>query len=116
IILPVPVDLAALGIKPAEIVNEMEFIEIRKNKARLLVVSVNPMAEISNNDTKKKAELDNWSFAQNYITSRSTSRVQPNDSGAPVYSFVNGRWKILAVVKGRAKTLFTDWDVFTLLR
>ncbi len=102
----------SLGLFP--LVQSQEVAAIQKNLAGFhpTVVTINFMEEMST-DVRRQAELPmaNWSLGR-YITSKSASRVQEGDSGSPVFALINGTWKLFAVVKGRAETLFSNWDVF----
>lgn len=77
----------------------------------LKVVSINLFAEPSLN-TKRMADLNTIKWNGNYVHSQSTSRVEEGDSGAPVFVTLNGQSKLFAVVKGRATTVFSNWDVY----
>jgi hypothetical protein len=79
------------------------------------VVTINPFEEISTTDTKRMARLDNISRGSGNLESQSTSRVQQGDSGAPLFVRIGHDWKQVGVTKGRAETLFSNWDVFGLL-
>lgn len=108
-------DLTTLKITPIAIATPAEKdILQRQANAQLLVVSVNPIAEIATIDTKRQALLARTSWSSGYIESRSYSRVEPLDSGAPLFANIQGEWKIIAVVKGSAKSFFGQWDVFSL--
>lgn len=77
------------------------------------VTSINFMEEMST-DTKRSALLDNLKASSNHLVSKSTARVAPGDSGSPVFVTQNGVLQLVAVVKGRAETIFSNWDVYTL--
>ncbi|MEK2645153.1 trypsin-like serine protease [Bdellovibrio sp. BCCA] len=79
------------------------------------VVTINPFEEISTNDTKRMAKLDNLTKGSGNLESKSKARVQAGDSGAPLFVRIGTEWKQLGVVKGRAETLFSNWDVYGLL-
>lgn len=78
------------------------------------VVTINPFEEIATTDTRRMAKLDRLTVSAGHLESKSSSRVQPGDSGAPLFVRVGTQWKQLGVVKGRAQSLFSDWDVYTL--
>lgn len=78
------------------------------------VVTINPFEEIATTDTRRMAKLDRVSLASGHLESKSSSRVQPGDSGAPLFVRVGTQWKQVGVVKGRAESLFSNWDVYTL--
>lgn len=80
------------------------------------VVTVNPFEEIATNDTKRMAGLNKISKTMSgYLESNSQSRVQPGDSGAPLFIRTGTEWRQLGVVKGRAQNLFSNWDVYGIL-
>lgn len=110
-----PLDLTKLEIVPIGIVTREEQTEAQRTGAPILVVSVNPIAHITTNDTKRKAPLNNVSWKSGSLESRSNARVEPVDSGAPVFVNLRGQWKLLAVVKGAAQSFFGSWDLFSLL-
>lgn len=102
-------------IQFARPVTDSEFKLIKNDPSAFspTVVTINFMEEISTNDTKRSAVLENLKMASGFkIESRSTSRVQAGDSGAPLFVRIGNEWKILGVVKGRAETLFSNWDAF----
>jgi hypothetical protein len=115
--LSLPLDLELLDIAPASLVNREEQAEVQRQgtSASFLAVTVNPVAEIASNDTRRKAALNRVSWKAGSLESRSQSRVEPMDSGAPLFVYVRGQWKLLAVVKGLAKTFFSEWDMFSIL-
>lgn len=90
-----------------------EHTQITKNiKAYpLKVVSINLFSEMST-DTKRMADLNNFKWNNGYVHSKSTSRVEEGDSGAPLFVTINGAKKIFGVVKGKASTVFDNWDVY----
>lgn len=100
-------------VKISEIVNPTEHAAIIKNisQASLLAVTINLFAEMSL-DTKRMATLNNYKW-NGYVYSKSQSRVEEGDSGAPLFAMVNGKFKVFAVVKGRASTIFTNWDAYS---
>lgn len=76
------------------------------------VVTINPFEEMSA-DTKRQARLDRVSWTSGYFDSRSASRVQQGDSGAPLFVRVGSSWFLAGAVKGEARTLFGSWDVYS---
>jgi len=70
--------------------------------------------ETTSSDFRRMARLNDFSWAQfsGYYQSQSLSRVQPGDSGAPVFVRIGAHWKLLATVKGHAKNFYSEWDVF----
>lgn len=99
-----------------ELLSKVEYQNLLKNlpAATFNVVSINPFAEVRTTNTRKIAGLNNfkWTFS-NYLQSKSTSRVEEGDSGAPLFATTNGKIKLFGVVKGRASTVFDNWDVYT---
>lgn len=77
------------------------------------VTSINFIEEMST-DTKRSALLNDLKISSNHLVSKSTARVAPGDSGSPVFVTQNGVLQLVAVVKGRAETVFSNWDVYTL--
>lgn len=75
------------------------------------IVSINPIETINHNDTKQFAMLNSISAKGYQIISKSTSRVAQSDSGAPVFATISGEEYLIGVVKGRADTAFSNWDV-----
>lgn len=78
----------------------------------LFVVSINPVEYITTADTKQMAALNKVKFLNYQIQSQSNSRVAPGDSGAPLFASINGQSYLIGVTKGRAETIFSNWDVF----
>ncbi len=76
------------------------------------VVTINFLEEMST-DTKRLAELNNLNLDKLHFTSKSNSRVQAGDSGAPLFARIGNEWNLVGVVKGRASTVFSNWDVYT---
>ena len=79
------------------------------------VVTINPFEEISTMDVKRMGQLDRISRSGGAFESKSQVRVEPGDSGAPLFVRVGTQWKQLGVVKGKAETIFSNWDVYGLL-
>lgn len=77
------------------------------------VVTINPFEEISTTNTKRIARLDVMKKSSGHFESKSKSRVQAGDSGAPLFVRIGSEWKQVGVTKGRAETIFSNWDVFT---
>ncbi len=98
----------------AEILPPSEF-EIVKNQLTSFspkVVSINPFTEMSL-DTKRFAFLNDLKNTfSGYLESKSLSRVQEGDSGSPLFITKNGKESLLAVVKGRGETVFSNWDAY----
>ncbi|WP_413290471.1 trypsin-like serine protease [Bdellovibrio sp. HCB337] len=80
------------------------------------VLTINPFEEITTNDTRRIAALGNVSVnGSGHLESKSLARVAPGDSGGPLFVQIGSQLKLTAVVKGRAETFFSNWDVFGLL-
>lgn len=75
------------------------------------VVTINLFSEMST-DTKRMASLNNYKWNNGYLYSKSNSRVEEGDSGAPLFIKINNENKLFAVTKGRASTLISNWDVY----
>lgn len=97
----------------SNLVTNQEHAEITKNIKNypLKVVSIN-MFSVSTLDYKRSGDLNVVKWNNGYIHSKSQSRVEEGDSGAPVFVKINNKLKIFAVVKGRASTVFDNWDVY----
>lgn len=97
------------------IISPSEFKIVSQNLSNYkpTVVSINPFSEMSI-DTKRSALLNKvkWTMT-NYVESKSTSRVEEGDSGSPLFTNYNNQIKLFAVVKGRATTVFDNWDAFS---
>lgn len=79
---------------------------------KTFVVTINPVAYISSNDTKQFANLNQIQFSNFSARSTSSSRVEAGDSGAPVFVVIQGKTYLAGVVKGLATTAFSNWDAF----
>ncbi|GIL18686.1 MAG: hypothetical protein BroJett040_24370 [Oligoflexia bacterium] len=81
------------------------------------IVTVNPIAEMSTSDTRRRAVLNQVStsgYGSNvHLESKSTARVEPGDSGAPLFMRESGKLFLVGITKGRGETFFTNWDVYT---
>ena len=99
-------------VSVADAISPIEHNALIKNLANtsLQIVTVNPFSEMST-DTKRMANLNNYKW-KGYVYSKSTSRVEEGDSGAPLFALINGKFKIFAVVKGKASTVFGNWDAY----
>lgn len=99
-----------------KIVSQTMMQDLLKNPTRhqLWASSINFIEE-SSSDTRRIGLLDNIQINRSYIKSTSTSRVAPGDSGAPVFYQNQNQIYLVAVVKGLAKTVFSNWDVYTLV-
>ncbi len=117
IVLSKKVNLTAFNYKPVSLVQPSEWAGLQKNVLSYLpsVVTVNPLAEIATNDTKRKATLDNLKASGKNLESKSVSRVEPGDSGSPLFVRIGNEWKLLAITKGMAKSFFGSWDMFTVV-
>ncbi len=117
IVLQTPMTLPA-NVPMMTAISQAELRSIVTNLAayKPTVISINPIAEITTNDTKKFAELNKikWNGA-GYYESTSVSRVEEGDSGAAIVIKTGPTWKLIGVVKGRAQTVFSNWDVLAAL-
>ncbi len=97
----------------SDIVSPAEHASILKNfsQTSLMALTINPFSE-SSMDTKRMATLEKTKWS-GYVYSKSTSRVEEGDSGAPLFASINGKFKVFAVVKGRASTIFDNWDAYS---
>lgn len=97
----------------ADIVSPNEYAAILKNfsQTSFTALTINPFSEMSL-DTKRMASLNNFKW-NGYVYSKSASRVEEGDSGAPLFAMIGGKFKIFAVVKGKASTIFDNWDAYT---
>lgn len=114
-------DMALIKLPaPLMLKREINFAKISGLKLRsqlknmkLTPVTINFIEEMST-DTRRIAVLNKTTISGNYLKSTSDSRVAPGDSGAPVFIEQNQELFLAAVVKGRASTVFSNWDVYTL--
>lgn len=100
-------------IELAEVVTPAEHNSITSNISQYIFspVTINPFSEMSL-DTKRMSTLNMVKW-KGYVYSKSTSRVEEGDSGAPLFTTINNKLKVMAVVKGRASTLFDNWDAYS---
>lgn len=99
----------------AEIISptEEKLVKSKLKNFQLMPVTINPFSEMSL-DTKRSSILNNFKWTiSNYIESRSTTRVEEGDSGSPLFISLNQKLKVLAVVKGKATTVFDNWDAYS---
>jgi len=82
--------------------------------SQAFVVTINPVAYITTSDTKQMGTLNRIQFFAHSAKSTSVCRVEEGDSGAPLFVVVQGKTYLAGVVKGLAKTLFSDWDAFAI--
>lgn len=80
--------------------------------SKLTVVTVNPMETITHMDTKQMGSLDRFSQERINITSTSTARVGPGDSGGPLFAQINGKTYLIGVVKGTVTFFGMTKDIF----
>ncbi len=92
--------------------NFMNELRINSKKYSLTATTINFTEEMSS-DTRRMAILNQITINNGHIKSTSSSRVQPGDSGAPVFYSNNLDLQLIAVVKGMAKTVFSNWDVYS---
>ncbi|MFA6239229.1 MAG: trypsin-like serine protease [Bacteriovorax sp.] len=97
----------------SDIVTPTEHLNLIKNLSQtsLTAVTINLFSEMST-DTKRMSALNDYKWS-GYVHSKSLSRVEEGDSGAPLFATINGKFKIFAVVKGKASTIFANWDAYT---
>ncbi len=100
-------------MKYATVVTPAEHAQVVRSLSShpLKVVTINFLS-VSSLDTKRMGDLNNARWNGNHVHSKSLVRVEEGDSGAPVYVTINNQMKIFAVVKGRASTVFDNWDVY----
>ncbi|MBC7714975.1 MAG: hypothetical protein H7177_16635 [Rhizobacter sp.] len=100
-------------MKFAEVTTPAESSLISKNISAypLKAVTINFFNEMST-DTKRMADLNSYKWNNGYVYSKSNSRVEEGDSGSPLFAKINNTMKIFAVVKGKATTIFDNWDVY----
>ncbi len=98
-----------------EVISKSEHLGIQSRLTQYwpTVVSINYTTEMST-DTRKKMTLNQASANGGHYTSNSSSRVEEGDSGAPLIVRIGKSWKVAGVVKGRAETIFSNWDVYTM--
>lgn len=81
------------------------------------IVTVNPITEVSTLDSRRSALLNNLTAsgrgADVKLESKSTARVEPGDSGAPLFMRDQNRLHLIGITKGRGETFFSNWDVYT---
>ncbi len=101
----------------ANVISQKMWADVKShlNNARLTIVSINYW-DTATTDFKRSATLNTFSFnSGGWLESRSNSRVEEGDSGSPVYIDYQNHIYLLGVVKGRASTIFSNWDVMPLL-
>jgi len=99
----------------SEILSQLDFEKIKSNLVNYSpkVRSINPFSEMSL-DTKRYAVLNDLKMTfSGYLESKSISRVEEGDSGSPLFVNLEGKEKIIGVVKGRGATVFSNWDAYT---
>lgn len=115
-------DIALIEFHPLElkreipktfIVSDLFMKEMKANikKYPLIATTINFGEEMST-DTRRMATLNQIVAANGYLKSTSTARVAPGDSGAPVFYDNKTELHLFAIVKGMAKTVFSNWDVY----
>jgi hypothetical protein len=108
-----------MGLIPLPTVTLAEVNGLKNNLMNYwpTVVSVNPLSEVAmrSMDVRQKAQLTNLKISGTNLESRAAARVEPGDSGSPLFVRIGTQWKLLAVTKGMAKSFFDDWDMFTLV-
>lgn len=107
------IDLDATLVLPADFKFPEVWNKPLTNVSTTFVVTINPIAYISSNDTKQFASLNQIQFSNLSARSTSTSRVEAGDSGAPLFAVIQGKTYLAGVVKGLAQTAFSNWDAFS---
>lgn len=100
-------------IQVADIVSPLEHNTIIKNIGQYIFqpLTINPFSEMST-DTKRMATISDLKW-KGYVFSKAISRVEEGDSGAPLFVKINNKLKVFAVVKGKASTVFDNWDAYS---
>ncbi len=100
-------------IPVVKIVNDQFMKEMRSNikKYPLTATTINFLADPTS-DYRRMATLNQITGSLGHLKSTSTARVEPGDSGAPVFYDNKSELYLFAVVKGFAKTVFSNWDVY----
>jgi hypothetical protein len=112
IVLKEPIQQELHFFKP---LNDLEIRQIKKNIQSYAptVVTINFISEMSL-DTKRAAILNHLKASGSRAwSSKSLSRLDPGDSGSPLFARTGQEWKLIGVSKGQAKTWISDWDAFT---
>lgn len=102
----------------AQIVSQKDVSAFVNNLQRYqpTILSINLFAEIATSDTRRYAALNDLSKTwSGYLESKSTSRVEEGDSGAPIFVQSGEQKFVIAITKGRAENFFSNWDVYGLL-
>lgn len=101
----------------AKLLNPIDHAAIVANlkDQNIATVSVNPASEIATNDLRRIAPITQIkkSFL-GYFSADGRGRVEPGDSGSPLFVYSGKEWKILGITKGQAGNLLMDWDVYGL--
>lgn len=105
------------GQKLTKLLPEDYYSSIQKNPLKYwpTVVTVNLFETLSHSNSRQLALLNQISWNQ-YFKSTSTSRIAEGDSGAPLFFRVGNEWYIGAIVKGRGKNYFNNWDSYASLK
>lgn len=119
ILLQNPLPLKEQQITPAVLASQQETAKYLQNPKGFptLTTTVNFIAE-AGTDTRRMAKLNDYSLSGGgtWIESNSTSRVEPGDSGGPVFlQLPNGERRLIAVVKGRGENIFWNWDAYPIV-
>jgi hypothetical protein len=107
-------DLASFQVVPLKMMGQAQAKEIlsKRRTSGLSVVSVN-LISASSLDYRRSGAVSRWGLnSRGWIESKSQSRVEPGDSGAPLLAADGKEHFVLGVTKGRAETIFSNWDVF----
>lgn len=119
ILLQNPLPLKDHNVTPAVLANPTETKLFIRNPQHVptLVATVNIIAE-AGTDTRRVAPLNKYEMSggNTWIESNSVARVEPGDSGAPVFMITpNGERRLVAVVKGRGENIFWNWDAYPMV-
>lgn len=103
-------------IIPAKIISKNDLSGIRQWSDYLPTsVSINIFAEPSL-DIKRMSVLGQLQRnSSRYLESSSYSRLEEGDSGSPLFVRIQNQWYLAGIAKGRASTVFSNWDVFGIL-
>jgi hypothetical protein len=115
IVLQNPVNLQDQQITPAEVIPQHLLPRLRNLAALAPVVSSINLISESTTDFRRAASLNAIKLNGKVLESKSTSRVEPGDSGSPLSVTIDGKSYVIGVTKGRAETVFSNWDGFALL-
>jgi hypothetical protein len=101
-------------IQPLPLIGADEVVPVEGNLKTYMpsVITINPFSNLGNTDSKRGAQLDKIEFSSGHFQSTSIARVEEGDSGAPLLVRIGTQWKVIGVVKGLVKTIFSNWDAY----